>query len=805
MTTKIKRSGRSLYSLFKKLFNELALCWHDPNASPEIAAKYRSRQYYVVIQQMPLSSVVNQSASLLIAVLFWNQANHILLAYWAAMLWVIGFANLYLWWLYQTTFKDKLISKRATWLLTTDLGVIAFLYVSMSVYLFGVVDEEGRLIITAILAACLATGTWEFSRLPQAGLVWVSIIALGIVLGLGFSPVKMPLLFTTMMVGYWAILVSIILVTSRTFIFNLKSRTEIEQQREVLDLLLTDFEQSASDWLWETDKSGKLQHASVRLAEMIGISTEALQQRLFLDVLTGLLTNPTADERGMLDYLRQLFSWGKPFRDVVIPVIVNGQKSWWAITAKPLLNDYGSVNGWRGVGSDVTSDRQRELDMARLANFDALTGLANRNQFWQRLNAFYDDELSETNSCTLLMVDLDNFKTVNDSLGHAAGDELLQEVARRLASVVEEGQLLARLGGDEFAVFCPNHLGSTEVEIFSEKLRCELSQPWSDSGYRIDIRMSVGVAFGPDDADTANGLMKASDMALYAAKAAGKNTLRLFEMEMDTQAQHKMALLSNLKKGLQRGEFRVFYQPQVNFKTGKVSGFEALVRWQHPEEGLVLPNEFIPLAEESGLIIELGAWVLEQACKDATTWPSDIRLSVNVSAVQFTSDDISKSVENALQQSGLDRRQLELELTETTLMKESETVMAILRDLRATGIRIALDDFGTGYSSLSYLQQLPIDKLKIDRAFICNLDHGDQESSAYSILDTITRLAHAFNLETTGEGIETRHECNVLRQMSCTYGQGYLFARPFDSSEAKAYIARANPIFGYRQVEPEEP
>jgi diguanylate cyclase (GGDEF)-like protein len=444
--------------------------------------------------------------------------------------------------------------------------------------------------------------------------------------------------------------------------------------------------------------------------------------------------------------------------------------------------------GWRGVGADITVQWQHELEMTRLANEDALTGLANRYKFGNRLAGYFSDPKA-IKPCTLFLFDLDNFKTLNDSLGHGVGDQLLTEVARRLASEVHGGELLARLGGDEFVVLVPGQMQTQDAQAFGDLLQATLSQPWTVGGHRIGIRSSIGVGFAPLNADSADQLLRVCDMALYAAKAAGRNTLCFFDASMARLADQKIELLSDMTQGLQRGEFLLHYQPQVNMASGALAGFEALVRWQHPVRGLVSPLEFIPIAEESGLIVNLGAWVLRQACADAMLWPTHLRVAVNLSAVQFGSPDLLQVVNGALSDSRLLSTRLELEMTESILFQDSKEALQTLQVLRQMGIRIALDDFGTGYSSLAYLRSFPLDKLKIDRSFVAILDGPATDASALAIVRAIVRLAQALQLDTTAEGVETPDQHDTLKRIGCGLAQGNLIAKPMCIDDTLAFIA----------------
>jgi diguanylate cyclase (GGDEF)-like protein/PAS domain S-box-containing protein len=729
----------------------------------------------------------NFTISLAVALIFWNPA-HTFLVPWTSTLWTLSCFAMLLWQLHRR--EPVLVSRQAVWWLTAGIGLSALLYALMFVRLFAVTGDQDRLTLVAAAAGCIAVGGWLFASLPQAGVAWVVIFCGSVAVGLSARHWETHAPLVGLLASYALILVAAVLVTSRLFLGSLKAESELERQRQLVGLLLRDFEEHASDWLWETDRDGRLRHVSVRLAQAMGAAVDTLQGRSFVDVIGSLSNSARPQDRATIDQLRHCLTGSAAFANVVVPVQIAGDLRWWSLTAKPLPQAPSSEYGWRGVCTDITEAQRREMELARLATIDTLTGLANRHRFSVHTAAHF--AAATASPCTLFLLDLDNFKTVNDSLGHAAGDELLKEVAQRLSRVVDPESLLARLGGDEFALFHPVGLSRRDAERYGARLQAALEQPWWVDEHRVDVRASIGVAVAPADGDTAEDLLKASDMALYAAKGVSRRTLRFFNRDMDRQAQHKLTLLGDMKDGLRRGEFRVVYQPQVDLASGRLAGFEALVRWRHEERGLVMPADFVPLAEESGLIVPLGDWVLQQACTDAATWPADLWVAVNVSAAQLACSGLEHSVSQALRRSGLGRRRLELELTESTFMRDSEPALSVLRSLRRSGVSITLDDFGTGYSSLSYLRQLPLDKLKIDRSFVRTLG-GPTGGPSLAVARTIALLAQAMNFKTTAEGIETAGQRELLEQMGCTFGQGYLFARPLDAAQTAVYIEGYSP------------
>jgi diguanylate cyclase (GGDEF)-like protein len=589
--------------------------------------------------------------------------------------------------------------------------------------------------------------------------------------------------------GFLGVITGItVLITSRTFLNGLKAEAETEHQKQWVGLLLNDFEENASDWLWETDRDGNLRHVAPQLAKALGVAPEGLQGQSLLAMVFSLGTQLRKGDRAQSEKLKTCLLNDLPFRDLVVPVLIESQLRRWSLTGKPLKGTTGQVLGWRGVGSDISAQWQQEQELTRLANEDTLTGLANRHKFGLKLGSYFGDPAA-VKPCTLFLFDLDNFKTLNDSLGHNAGDQLLIEVARRLAAEVHGDELLARLGGDEFVILVPGEMKKADAEAFGLILQTRLNKSWTVDGHRIVIRSSIGIGFAPSNANNAEQLLRVCDMALYAAKAAGRNTMSFFDPAMSLLANQKIKLLSDMTEGLQRGEFRLHYQPQVDLQTGALTGFEALVRWQHPVRGMVMPVEFIHVAEESGLIVSLGAWVLRQACKDAMLWPTHLRVAVNLSSVQFDSPDLMSMVQGALLDSRLLSTRLELEMTESILFQDTHEALQTLQAIRRMGVRIALDDFGTGYSSLAYLRTFPMDKLKIDRSFVAILDAPQQDSSALAIAQAIVQLAQALQLDTTAEGVETQAQWDALGQIGCKLAQGYLIARPMSIDAALDFIA----------------
>ena len=428
-----------------------------------------------------------------------------------------------------------------------------------------------------------------------------------------------------------------------------------------------------------------------------------------------------------------------------------------------------------GVIEDVTERKHVEQRIAHMAHHDALTDLPNRVLLRERL----EQELTYVQrggQLAVLYLDFDNFKGTNDTLGHSTGDELLKGAADRLRGCLRDTDFIARLGGDEFAIV-QTPLGQlTDAAILAQRLRDEMVRvPFELSGHQIVVDISIGIAVAPDDGIDADHLLKSADMALYGAKSEGRGTYRYFEPEMDARMKARRALEVDLRKALVNGEFELYYQPIVSLQNNEVSGCEALLRWHHPARGVISPAEFIPVAEDTGLMIPIGEWVLRQACADAATWPDEIKVAVNVSPVQLRNDAWGHIVVTSLAASGLPAHRLELEITESVLMQNSEATLRMLHQLRELGVRIAMDDFGTGYSSLSYLRSFPFNKIKIDRCFIDDLLNS---VNSVQIVHAVASLASGLNMITTAEGVETERQLEIIRAAGCTEMQGYLFSPP---------------------------
>jgi diguanylate cyclase (GGDEF)-like protein len=456
-----------------------------------------------------------------------------------------------------------------------------------------------------------------------------------------------------------------------------------------------------------------------------------------------------------------------------------------AISHQPLAE-----GGWLATYEDITERRRVEARIAHMAHHDALTDLPNRTLLRERMEQALLDARENGGSTAVLCLDLDRFKGVNDTLGHPTGDALLKAVSERLRRCVGQNGVVARFGGDEFAILQIGGEQPRDARILAERVLEIIGEPYGLDGQHVIAGTSIGIAIAPRDGTSPDQLLKNADMALYRAKSDGRGIYRFFESEMDAQVQARRFVELDLRRAVDAEEFELYYQPLIDLKTNQIVACEALLRWNHPERGLIGPGDFIPIAEEIGLILPIGEWVLRKACTEAYSWPKRVSVAINLSPVQFKSRNLVQAVILALANSGLSPQRLELEITESVLLEDNEMTLSLLHQLRNLGVSIALDDFGTGYSSLSYLRSFPLDKIKIDQSFIRDLsEHPD----SLAIVQSITRLGTSLGMQTTAEGVETKEQLEQLRAAGCTHGQGYYFGRPQPARDIARLLGEARP------------
>lgn len=543
-----------------------------------------------------------------------------------------------------------------------------------------------------------------------------------------------------------------------------------EQQQAVL--LLRDYESSGLGWFWSTDADGRIVYISSAIAEKLGKRREDLTGQPFHTLF--ILEQNQSDRTGRT--LPLIFGTHKTFSELPVRAAIGAAEVWWAISGRPQVTGSGNFTGYLGNGTDITDSRQRQLDASRLAMYDSLTGLANRHQMGKRLSSTLLAYKSAKRNCALMMIDLDRFKQVNDTMGHQAGDELLKQVAQRLQQVMPEKCEIGRLGGDEFQVMLPDIEDRGRLGDIGRKIIEIVSQPYSIDGSRCIIGASVGIAIAPFDGIEADDLVRSADLALYAAKGGGRGQFRFYSSDLHSQAERRKQIEEDLRDALARDEIYLAYQPIVDAKSNKVIGLEACMRWNHPELGDISPDIFIPIAEETKLIASLGDWALKTACVDAAQLPGGVRMAVNVSTTQFSNPGFASTVTQALAASELAPSRLELELTESVFLADEVATAEKFTALKMLGVRLALDDFGTGYSSLGYLRSAPFDKIKIDKTFITGINEDGNRN--FAIVTAMVSLANALGMDTTAEGIEAQDELTTMRKLGVKQIQGYIYAQP---------------------------
>ena len=647
-------------------------------------------------------------------------------------------------------------------------------WATMPVVLFAPASSDQRLLVVAVAAGLISDAYVVGPLLAVSYLFTLPVIA-GSFLGLARSGEAVALSIAVLLVVYAVFVLASVARMSRLSLQRILDRVRVEDQSQTIGLLLNEFEENTSDWLWETDEAGRLRHVSARMAAALGRSAEALQSVPFARLLHG-TTRGTASDDGAGQVLRGL-SAREAFHERLVCFEGPDGARWLRLSGRPFQDRRGAFAGFRGVGSDVTESRQAQARIAYLATSDTLTGLSNRAVFHETaLAACHAAQAAGVAS--LLYLDLDGFKGVNDSAGHAAGDDLLRQVAERIRDVIagSQGSQAFRLGGDEFAVL---HRGQRpeEAERLAEGLIAALCAPYRLEGLHAEVGVSIGLAHAPRDAADPESLLRKADLALYGAKESGKGRWIGFDAALERRALRWRELDAAMRLALGNGEMDLHYQPLVSLSDGKVVGCEALLRWTRPGLGPVSPVELIPIAESTGFVIEIGRWALRRACAEATTWPLHMRVAVNISSIHFRLPDFYADVAAALAGSGLAPHRLEIEITETIFLGSTPHVLDNLTRLRNLGVRIALDDFGTGFSSLSYLTRFPVDKIKIDRAFVRDLSHRRE---CLTVIEAIMVIARDLAIDVTVEGVETAQQADLLKLKRCNSAQGFLYspARP---------------------------
>ena len=748
------------------------------------SAEMRARHLHTVTRLTPMMAGVNLANGLLVVLAFQSTVAPWQRWPWLAVLAVGCLQSARTSW--QRRAGVQRASVRAVRTQVTGAVVLGLMWGWTAAAWFPLGDADQRVLLATVVVGMMCGGAFALAAVPQAALGYMAVLTVSAELALHQVSGRTMTELQVLLALYFMVLAWCVLNTARVFTARLVSEREAARQGQLVGLLLRDFEENAADLLWEVNAHGHFTHVAPRLAQALQCSAAQLQACGLVQAL-GERSPADGSGHGHLAALRSALAHGRAFRDLVAPVHTASGVRWWSLTAPPLVDEAGRHAGWRGVIADVTDAREAHRRLAFLAHFDSLTGLANRVQLRERLtDALHLADADPPQRSALVCLDVDHFKTINDSLGHAVGDAVLAEVARRLRSCLREADLAARLGGDEFALVIADVHDDGQLQGLARRLVATLCQPVDVAGQQVPVGVSLGVAVAPEHGRTLDELMAHADLALYAAKEAGRGRFELFVPRLGDRHRRRLALERGLRSALVNGEMQLHWQPRIAIDGWRVEGAEALLRWQHPELGAVGPAEFIAVAEDCGLITEIGAWVLAQACQEAMALPESLVVSVNVSAAQLQRADFQRIVDGALSRSGLSPQRLEIEITESLFIDAATMAMDHLHALRSRGVQVALDDFGTGYSSLAYLRRFPFDTLKIDRAFVRELM---TRHDARAIVHTIIALARTLGMHTLAEGVEEPAQLAVLREAGCAAIQGYLVARPMPLQALRQLLA----------------
>ncbi len=747
-----------------------------------VSAEVRAKHLATLTAMTPWLWLANVANACLVALALRHSVSGWALTAWLAALglsWLPAQLN----WYRRRGRVSRAASPRAIVRAAWHAAALAVVWALAPALWLPVLPAPQQLLLALTVCGMLSAGAFAMAVTPFSSLAWIALICGGSLVALARLGSAEHWLLIALLLVYSAVLAMAVLGVARQINGRLTLEREAHRQRQMVSLLLRDFEEHTADVLWEMDREGRFLHGSEKLAQLLDMPLNSLADQGLVDTLAQRSVDAAQSEG--LKALQLAFLRDRPFRDVLLHVQLSQAQRWWLVTAKPLLDDGGHTVGWRGVISDVTQQRLAHQRLTLQANFDSLTGLANREQLRARLTQALQLSQDSARRSALLCIDLDNFKRINDSLGHSVGDGVLVLVTQRLQAVVRKSDLVARLGGDEFAVLLDDVRSDEEVDQLAQRLLRVLNDPGEVMGRAVHLGASMGVAHIPQHGQTIDEVLGHADLALYAAKEDGRGRCTYFAPHLGERKRRLVRVEQELSQALARQELSLHWQPRVAIEPWHVVSAEALLRWQHPLLGNIPPSEFIPVAEKSDLIGQIGLWVLNQACHQARVMPAYMTISVNVSPAQLKRPTMVDEVRAALANTGLAAHRLELEITEGIFIDDSLDALGTLHALKALGVQIAMDDFGTGYSSLAYLRRFPFDTMKIDRAFVRELlTHHDARAIVRAIVD----LATVLGMSTVAEGVEEPAQLEVLRTAGCQAMQGYLVARPLPLHQLLALL-----------------
>jgi diguanylate cyclase (GGDEF)-like protein len=661
--------------------------------------------------------------------------------------------------------------------------VVGYTFTAAALF-FGAVlllGPESPLLARAVLFAALSAGIATFFLFPALLVLSCGVALIGVALLNTHSPLMVIVAVASVFFAFLSV------SRVRDLIYSAQQRLHAEWEALKARRFVAEYEESGRGWFWETNAEGRVTYLSAGLVDRLGLNdAEAIGASLEELLLVESGEGAEEARRTLGFHLAARF----PFSDVIVRAPGSGQ-SWWSLSGTPNFDEYGRFLGFRGIGANLSEQLRSEAEQAKLARYDSLTGLPNRALMRRMLDEALANAAERRRGCALLMIDLDRFKQVNDTLGHPVGDKLLKQVGQRLADVLGDDGQAGRLGGDEFEAILPGIDDEPRLEDIARRLIAEVSRPYEIEGHQVEIGTSLGIAIARPGKTYASALIRDADLALYAAKAAGRGTFRFCAPEMHALAAERQILETDLRDALAKDQLKLFFQPIVDSVTEEVAAFEALLRWQHPIRGLLEPAAFLSVAEDCALMPRIGAWVVRSACAEAANWPEHVRVAVNLSPAQVADPGLPSVVTSALASSGLLPARLELEISEGAFPADGAGPARMLARLKSLGVRLALDNFGTGRSGLGHLRDAPLDKIKIDRSFVRGAEAKDSRNAA--IIRAIVVLAESLGMDTTAEGTETLEELALVRSLGCSQVQGYLFGKAVPAPEARAIAAASRP------------
>ena len=723
-------------------------------------------------QLAPFFAAGNIVAAAMMIATLWGEVGTELLFPWGLAVGALNLVAMHIARTQAVTHVGRSGRRVPQWMMVGESAVRALVWLSVPLWVFSGLHPDSQVIAASIMAGLGIAGI-GLVVVPPSAVAWMASftggVSVALLLGRNSVPFQhmLSILFTlgTAIFG--------VLAVARWAFHQLKTNADFGAQSESAALLLQEYEQRGVGWLWQVDEENRVTYISSRMTALLGKPASALLGHSLPSLLGG------HAELGRVLLAKQ------PFNALEMELKTARGGRWISMAGDPIVDTAGRFDGFRGVGSDITEMRQTQERLTHLANMDVLSGLPNRGRVRQLLGECLRSATAGNVPCAIMFLDLDGFKPVNDTFGHPKGDAVLRAVAKRLVDEVGADGHVGRMGGDEFAIVINDAQARKLVEQLADRIIAKIAEPYMIDQTEIRIGVSLGCAFGPIDGATVDDLILKADLALYEAKGAGRGVAKYFSSELQSEQDDRVRLESDLRQAIAAKQFHLAFQPLVKAKTQKLIGFEALIRWNHPQRGNVPPNVFIPVAEESGLMAAIGEWVIDEACRAVATWPEPITVALNISPRQLVLPNLPNIVSEALARYRIAGNRIELEVTEGVFLGDSGPTLDVLKRLRSLGVGIALDDFGTGYSSIGYLNKAIFHKLKIDGSFV---RAAGTRPENVAIIQSIVQLAKSFRMSITAEGVETTEDFERMRDLGCDIIQGYLFGRPLSYERANEMV-----------------